>query len=240
MKQTYFNWSSGKDSALALYRLLQNKDYYITTLVTTVNTDTNRVSMHGLRNELLDMQLKALGFPHQKIELSGNVSMQSYDNIMRKAMEKLALENDFAAFGDIFLEDLKTYREERLAEKSIKGIFPLWKNNTHDLIEEFLSLGFKAITVCVNAKLLDKSFVGRELNRSFFDDLPKEVDPCGEHGEYHSFVYDGPIFKAPVNFKIGEKVYKKYESVNNQDDDCFSNDNQDWDTGFWYCDLIPD
>jgi len=239
MKKAYFNWSSGKDSALALYKIFQNKEYHITRLVTTINTDHHRVSMHGLRSGLLELQAASIGLLLHKIELKGNVSMSSYDAIMKKEMSELQRDNEYAVFGDIFLEDLKKYRENRLAEVNLKAVFPLWKKDTKKLLHEFITLGFKAITVCVNAKYLDKSFVGRVIDTAFINDLPENVDLCGEHGEFHTFVYDGPIFKYPIPFQIGEKIYRTYTPVENDDDNCFSNDTTNWDTRFWYCDLLP-
>lgn len=252
MKKAYFNWSTGKDSALALYKILQEKEYEIGTLLTNVNGEFGRVSMHGLREELLDAQAKQLGLPLQKIHFPGDVTMSLYDKIMKEAMEKILEENyEYAVFGDIYLEDLKAYRDTKLQEVGLQGVYPLWKKDTKALLSEFISLGFKAITVCVNAKLLDKSFVGRVLDEQFIQDLPDNIDVCGENGEFHTFVYDGPIFANPVNFEIGEKVLKTYTA--NQEDsedncanyskdkneDCYKDKQQSWDTGFWYCDLLP-
>lgn len=238
--KTYFNWSSGKDSAMALYELLLDKNYSIDTLVTTVNKDFNRVSMHGLREELLDSQVKNIGLPLKKLKLSGTVSMASYDKAMKTFTSQLAEEGfTHSAFGDIFLEDLKKYRESKLKEVGIQAIFPLWQINTKQLMQEFIDKGYKAITVCVNAKLLDKSFVGREVDASFLNDLPEQVDPCGENGEFHTFVYDGPIFNSPVPFKKGEIILKSYAPTSPDDDDCYTHSTQSWDTSFWYCDLIP-
>jgi uncharacterized protein (TIGR00290 family) len=131
-------------------------------------------------------------------------------------------------FGDIFLEDLKTYREQQLKPAGIKAHFPLWKRPTSEIIKEFIDLGFKAKVVSINANLLDKSFAGRELDQSFINDLPKGVDVCGENGEFHSFVYDGPIFKKPIPLSVGEIVKKEYKS----------DENSEWDTAFWYADLV--
>lgn len=241
MHKTYFNWSSGKDSALALYKMQQFKTYKVDRLVTSVNSTFNRVSMHGLRLPLLEAQAKAIGLPLQTIKLNADVSMSSYNEVMKTTMQGLITEGyTHAVFGDIFLEDLKKYREDKLKEVGVKGVFPLWKQDTKVLLKELVQLGFKAITVCVNAKLLDESFVGREVNESFFNDLPESVDPCGENGEFHTFVYDGPIFKNPVSFTIGEKVQKGYTPTTNKDDNCFKKDEDTtWDTSFWYCDLLP-
>ncbi|RXG23823.1 Dph6-related ATP pyrophosphatase [Leeuwenhoekiella aequorea] len=240
MKQAYFNWSSGKDSTLALYEILKQQEYTITKLVTTLNSDVDRVSMHGLRETLLDLQAESLGLTLEKVFLSGNVSMAEYSKILGATTEALAAKgNTHSIFGDIFLEDLKAYREEQLDRVGIKAIFPLWKRNTLELIHSFIDQGFKAITVCVNAKHLDKSFVGRVIDKQFIKDLPAGVDPCGENGEFHTFVYDGPIFKTPIDFSIGEKVLRGYEPSECDDDNCFSDNQKSWDTKFWFCDLIP-
>lgn len=239
MTKAYFNWSTGKDSSLALYHILKNKEYNVTQLVTTVNKDYKRVSMHGLREALLDAQAERLQLPLQKIYFPAEVSMSSYDATMKEATQKLVA-NGFrhGIFGDIFLEDLRKYREEKLQEVGITGVFPLWKKDTKALLKELLALGFKAITVCVNAKLLDESFVGRILDENFINDLPSTVDPCGENGEFHTFVFDGPIFSSPIDFTIGEKVLKTYTSSKKDEDTCGTDDSA-WDTAFWYCDLIP-
>ncbi|MBQ4819362.1 diphthine--ammonia ligase [Aquimarina sp. MMG016] len=240
MHKTYFNWSSGKDSALALYHIFKNSDYQISTLVTTVNSDYGRVSMHGLREKLLDQQVRSINLPITKIQLPAQVSMASYNEVMLKKVSYLKEQGyTHCVFGDIFLEDLKEYREKQLQNVGIQGVFPLWRKNTKDLLLEFIKLGFKAITVCVNAKYLDKSFCGRLLDESFLKDLPSDVDPCGENGEFHTFVFDGPIFKEPIQFEIGEKVRRSYEPSKDEDDNCFADQDVSWDTSFWYCDLIP-
>lgn len=238
MKKAYLNWSSGKDAALALFKIQQSKVYNIDKLVTTVNQSFDRVSMHGLRTELLEEQAKALGLPLQTILLSKDVSMEIYSSKMKIAMEDLINKGyAYGVFGDVFLKDLRAYREDKLKEVGIKGVFPLWGKNTRILLEEFLAHGFKAITVCVNAKLLDSSFCGRIIDKEFIADLPDGVDPCGENGEFHTFVYDGPNFKKPVDFTIGEKVLRNYKSSKN-DDDCYKKNEVSWDTSFWYCDLL--
>ena len=230
MKQAYFNWSTGKDSALALYKILQHKEYAIGTLVTTVNQKFNRVSMHGVSEKLLEQQAKEIELPLVKIYFPEEVSMESYNTIMKSNLTDIINDKDYkySIFGDIFLEDLKAFRETKLAELSLKGVFSLWKLDTIKIIEEFIDLGFKAITVSVNANLLDKSFVGRIIDESFINDLPDNVDVCGENGEFHTFVFDGPIFKNPIPFEIGEKVLKTYSSEKSAT----------WDSKFWYCNLI--
>lgn len=238
MKKAYLNWSSGKDSAFALYKIQQEKEYRVEKLVTTVNSEMNRISMHGVRNELLAAQVKSLQLPLQSILLQGNVSMSSYNDVMKTATGILVKEGfTHSIFGDIFLEDLRTYRERQMEEIGISPVFPLWKKNTTELIEDFLDAGFKAIIVCTNAKVLDSSFCGRILNEDFLSDLPSSVDPCGENGEFHTFVFDGPNFSQPVNFEIGEVVEKFYTSEEEDDEICFKDKKQPWDTAFHFCDL---
>ncbi|QTE23623.1 diphthine--ammonia ligase [Polaribacter cellanae] len=244
MKKTYFNWSSGKDAALALYKMQQNPDYDVSLLVTTVNEDYKRVSMHGLRKELLEKQIVSLELPLQTISFPANVTMDSYSKTMKIAMDSLIeKEYEYAVFGDIFLEDLKEYRDSKLKEVGMKGIYPLWKKDTKEVIAEFLELGFKAITVCVNSKMLGEEFVGRIIDEQFIKDLPENVDVCGENGEFHTFVFDGPNFSKPVDFTIGEKTLRSYTLHSNDDDNCYQSkdkeEEKNYDTSFWYCDLIP-
>lgn len=242
MKKAYFNWSSGKDSALALYKVLQAKEFSVNKLVTTINSDFNRVSMHGLRKELLFAQVNSLQIPLETIAFSKDVTMEVYTKTMETAMSTLVKENyTHAIFGDIFLEDLKAYRDNNLAKVGIKGVYPIWKQNTKELLKEFLDLGFKAITVCVNAKLLGKEFVGRIIDEQFIKDLPDNVDVCGENGEFHTFVFDGPLFNHPIDFTIGEKVLKSSTLDKEESENCYKTTNQDtktFDTSFWYCDLL--
>jgi len=238
MKKTYFNWSSGKDSALALYKMQQDKGVAIDLLITNVNEEFERVSMHGLHESLLDKQAESIGIPLQKNYFPASVTMEVYNELMQEKMESLVAQNyTHAVFGDIFLEDLKKYRETKLAEVGIKGVFPLWKTDTKKVLQEFLTLGFKAITVCVNAKLLGAEFVGRVIDQKFIDDLPDNVDICGENGEFHTFVFDGPLFKFPIDFEIGEKVLKSYTLHDDDDENCHQPKNTNYDTSFWYCDL---
>jgi len=237
--KTYFNWSSGKDSALALYYLLQDKNYSIEHLLTSVNSLHNRVSMHGLRRELLEQQVRSLGITGSTIELPEQPSMEEYESVMRDAVMKLHRKGfKYAGFGDIFLEDLRKYREEQLDKLNIRAVFPIWKRNTRDLLDEFFNLGFKAVVVCVKADLLEASFAGRMIDRSFIDDLPKGVDPCGENGEFHTFCFDGPVFKSAVPFVVGEKVYREYNATGS-DQDKSEKEKLKEKMGFWFCDILP-
>ncbi|MBW8524686.1 diphthine--ammonia ligase [Chryseobacterium chendengshani] len=228
-----FNWSSGKDSALALYKIVKENKFDITTLLTSINKDYQRISMHGVPVSLLEKQAESLGFPLIKMELPKEPSMEEYQQIMSETMSKIKSYGiTYAIFGDIFLEDLRKYREDQLKTIGMKAVFPLWKRNTSELINEFLDLGFKTIITCVNETYLDESFAGRIIDNDLIKDLPKNVDPCGENGEFHTFTFDGPIFKNPIKFEIGDNVKKTYpkpKSGDNQDDGEYV---------FWFCDLV--
>jgi len=233
--KTYFNWSSGKDSAYALYLLQQDTSYEITELVTSINAHYNRVSMHGLRRELLLAQTTAIDIRARLVELPEMPTMEVYEQKMLKTVLDLKKEGcTHSAFGDIFLEDLRTYREEQLAIHNIQAIFPIWKRDTKQLLGDFLNAGFKTIVVCAQSKHFDQDFVGTIIDENFIDKLPPGVDPCGENGEFHTFCFDGPIFKHPVPFTLGEKVYREYNAPQEDDIIC-KNDPY----GVWYCDLVP-
>ncbi|MFA9189522.1 diphthine--ammonia ligase [Flavobacterium magnesitis] len=242
MKKALFNWSSGKDSALALYKILQNPEFEINCLLTSVNQQFQRISMHGVRVELLEQQAESIGIPLEIMQIPEMPTMEVYEDVMQQTLEKLKNRGiTHSVFGDIFLEDLRKYREDKLATMGFKGVFPIWKIPTHNLIQEFIALGFKTIVVCVNERYLDKSFVGRIIDQQFIDDLPENVDVCGENGEFHTFSFDGPIFSKPIDFEIGEIVYRKYEKPKQDSSNtaCDTNDSTAYDYGFWYCDLIP-
>lgn len=228
-----FNWSSGKDSAFALYKTLKEDQFEIASLLTSINQEFQRISMHGVHVSLLERQAENLGFPLIKIELPKEPSMEEYRKIMSKKMTEVQSQGvTHSIFGDIFLEDLKKYREDQLAEIGMKAVFPLWKNNTTHLIHEFINLGFKTIVTCVNETYLDKSFAGRIIDEDFLKDLPENVDPCGENGEFHTFTFDGPLFKNPIDFEIGEFVKKTYPKPKTDDND------REKEYVFWFCDLI--
>lgn len=227
-----FNWSSGKDSALALYKTLKEEKFDVISLLTSINKEYQRISMHGVHVSLLEKQAESLGFPLIKMELPKEPSMEEYREIMGRTMTEIQSQGvTHSIFGDIFLEDLKKYREEQLQSIGMEAIFPLWKINTTNLIHEFLDLGFKTIVTCVNETYLDKSFAGKMIDESFIKDLPKNVDPCGENGEFHTFTFDGPLFKNPVEFEIGEIVKKTYPKPK-------SDEAETGEYIFWFCDLI--
>ncbi len=247
MKKAVFNWSGGKDSALALYHIQQQKEYQIETLLTSVNDTFDRVSMHGVRSELLIQQAEALNLPLKQLRLPESPTMDVYNTLLTQTNNELkAQEITHSIFGDIFLEDLKIYREKQLEAVGLKARFPLWKRDTKELVHEFLDLGFKTIIVCTKSEVLGKEFVGEIITKDFLKNLPKNVDPCGENGEFHTFVFDGPIFKKPIDYTVGEKVYKTYKAPKNSDDNCFKKEDNCFkedvspkEMGFHFCDLIP-
>ena len=232
------NWSGGKDSSLCLHRIQQDPRYSVDCLLTSVNAAHNRISMHGVRRELLVAQARSIGLPLHTIELPEQPGMQEYEQAMQQQVAALKQEGYASAvFGDIFLEDLKVYREEKLATMEMACVFPLWKISTSRLMQEFLDLGFKAIIVCVNEKYLDRSFCGRLIDADFVRDLPPGVDVCGENGEYHSFVFDGPVFRHAIPFIKGEIVYKRYEAPQTAGNGDSAMD-QPSNYGFYFCDLL--
>jgi uncharacterized protein (TIGR00290 family) len=213
-------WSGGKDSALALYEILNAKSYEVLELLTTVTEDYDRISIHGVRRVLLEQQARSLGFPLEEMLISKGASDEEYGREMLRILTRRLASGVFSVvFGDIFLEDVRKYREQTLMKIGMKGIFPLWKRDTRQLARTFIDLGFKAVITCVDSKSLGKDFVGREFDRQFLADLPFNVDPCGENGEFHSFVYDGPIFSERIFFTKGEIVLRENR--------------------FYYCDLVP-
>lgn len=240
-KIALFNWSSGKDSALALYKILKDPEFEIHCLLTSVSEQFQRVSMHGVRIELLKQQAKSIGLLLEIMQIPEMPTMEAYESVMENTLEKLKKQGlTHSVFGDIFLDDLRKYREDKLAIMGLIGVFPLWKVPTHDLIQEFIVLGFKTIVVCVNERYLDKSFVGRVIDQDFINDLPENVDVCGENGEFHTFTFDGPIFAKPIDFEVGEIVYRKYEKPKTATSNsaCDTDSKDAFEFGFWYCDLI--
>jgi uncharacterized protein (TIGR00290 family) len=215
-----FCWSGGKDSAMALHALGAEPGVRIAGLLTTVTEEYDRISMHGVRRALLEQQAESLGLPLHAVLIPPQCVNATYEARMKDALEQhLARGVRRVAFGDIFLEDLRVYREQNLAKVGMEAVFPIWKRDTRELARELIRLGFRAIAVCIDPRVLDSSFAGRELDESFFSDLPPGVDPCGENGEFHTFVFDGPIFRTPIRFRAGETVHRD---------------------GFYFCDLLPE
>ncbi|WP_316825275.1 diphthine--ammonia ligase [Pedobacter miscanthi] len=233
-----FNWSGGKDSTLALHYALQDPSIEIRYLVTTITEKYNRVSMHGVREDLLIKQAESIGIPLYQIRLGEMPDMESYDNTMKLHLSKFKEEGiTHSIFGDIFLEDLRLYRENKLAEIGLQAIFPLWKKDTTNLIEEFLNLNYKTIIVCTQQNL--KDFCGKVISHALIAQLPAEIDPCGENGEFHTFAFEGPIFKNKIPFTIGEKVFRTYNAPAKTTPDNDSSSSSKALSGFWYIDLLP-
>ena len=192
---------------MALYRILERKEFEVSCLLTTVTDRFHRVSMHGVREELLDLQAQSLGIPLEKIMIPYPCPNQVYEEKMAGVLSAWKLKGvTHVIFGDLFLEDIRKYREEKLSQIEIEPVFPLWLENTATLAKEMLRIGFRAVITCVDPKKLDPSFVGRQFDESFLRDLPAGVDPCGENGEFHTFVYNGPVFKRPIPVNVGELV----------------------------------
>lgn len=204
------SWSGGKDSALALHALQQGAEYEVVALLTSIAERYDRISHHGVRTELLERQAEAVGIPLDKVYLPSSNDLPCNNNVYEQIMQQALLPHQAngiatVAHGDIFLEDLRDYRERNLAKIGMHGLFPLWKQDTAELLQAFVALGFRAYLSCVEA-VLGPDFAGRAIDAAFPGDLPEGVDPCGENGEYHSFVYDGPIFQKPVDVRVGEVV----------------------------------
>ncbi len=224
------NWSSGKDAALAFHLLAQQPQFKVSHLLTTLSLDHERVFMHGVREELLDMQAQRMNLPILKVKLPASLDDPIYKQAMLETMTSLQEQGvSVAAYGDIFLEDLKIYREQQLAQAGMTAIFPLWKKDTRELVHMVEANGIDAIIVCVSDRFLGKEFLGRKINAALLNDLPANVDPCGENGEFHSFVYNAPFFSTPIPLTLGEVVHKTYTSP--------SGDSK-WDTGFYFMDII--
>jgi uncharacterized protein (TIGR00290 family) len=233
-KKAIFCWSGGKDSSLALYKTLQEDQFEIVSLLTTVNEEFKRVSMHGVREELLEEQARQIGIPLTKMYIGKSNTNDAYEKSMEEVLLKFKEQGvEYAIFGDIFLEDLKLYRENNLAKIGMKAHFPLWKKDTTVLIHEFIDLGFKTVVCCTHNDFFDDTTVGRTIDKDFVKQLPSNVDPCGENGEFHTYAYEGPIFKSPIKITNGEKVLKTYQAT------CMKDDKEVMEEkGFWFVDLV--
>ncbi|GAM66155.1 conserved hypothetical protein [Vibrio sp. JCM 19236] len=231
MIKAIFTWSGGKDSALALYKIQQRDDIEVVALLTTLNKEYKRISMHGVREELLDKQAESLGIPLIKMW----VEQDSYDEYEQKMKELLLEQKSLGVtkviYGDIFLEDLREYRDNNLAKVGLEGVYPLWKLNTKEVINKFLSLGFKTTTCCINDQYLGEAHSGALIDKEWIESLPKQVDPCGENGEFHTFCFDGPNFSEPLKLELGEKLYKPL------DEKFIDKSQQPHAKGFWFTDL---
>ena len=212
-------WSGGKDSALALQAVLQDPGLRVEALLTTVTDGYDRISMHGVRCALLEAQARAIGLPLEQVRIPIQASNALYEEAMARVLRRYQARGvSRVVFGDLFLQDIRSYREQQLAALGMHGIFPLWLNDTRKLAHRFIEAGFQAVLVCVDPKQLHPLFCGRQFDWALLADLPASVDPCGERGEFHTFVYDGPIFRTPVELERGAVVERE---------------------GFWFCDLLP-
>ena len=214
-------WSGGKDSALALREVLRDGRYRVAALLTTVTAEYDRISMHGVRRTLLEQQAASLGLPLEQVVISPGATNEQYEGNMGATL--VALRDrvpglDTVVFGDLFLADIRAYRERMLARIGMRALFPLWLRDTRALAHECVRLGYRAVLVCVDADQLAAEFAGREFDAELLRDLPSSVDPCGENGEFHTFAYAGPEFRDPVRHERGPVVLR--------------------DRRFVYCDLV--
>ena len=223
METVLVSWSGGKDCALAMYDALVSGEYQVAGLLTTVTKDRERVDMHDIRCSLIERQAQALGVPWEKVSISSHESNADYESDLVKTLRRYRESGVTSVVcGDIFREDLRAYRTLNLAKLGIKAIFPLWKRDNLPIMYSFISLGFKAIITSINTGRLDDRYIGKAIDLNFMRDFPSSANICGEYGEYHTFVYDGPIFESPIPYTVGD-IYER--------DDNFHH--------FKYCDLIP-
>ena len=231
MVKTVLNWSSGKDAALAFYMLRQERKYEVTTLLTTLNSDAGRIMMHGVREEMLDLQAGRMNLPLKKIMLPASPDDTVYSAAMQTTLDGLKEEGiTCSAFGDIHLEDLRKYRENQLKQVGLEAVFPLWGMGSRELVQLIEETGIEAVIVCVNEKYLGKEFLGRKIGPALLADLPAGVDACGEYGEFHTYVYNAPYFDSPIAWQPGETVHKVYTHENT---------GTAWDKGFFFMDVLP-
>ncbi|HEY0652931.1 MAG TPA: ATP-binding protein [Chryseosolibacter sp.] len=210
-KKISVSWSGGKDSAFALYKILSADEYEVVGLHTVLNAETRRVGMHGVQESLIEAQAASLRLPVEKLFLEPSESHAAYTELIHNFYDRCVAQGIVGImFGDIFLEDLKKFRDEVLQQHELVGIYPLWNVNSSILIHDFINLGFQTMVCSANADLLPKHMVGATIDATFVASLPANADPCGENGEYHSFVYSGPIFHAPINLVKGEVVERVY------------------------------
>jgi len=207
MKRTLLSWSSGKDSAWSLHLLRQENEYDVVGLLTTFNKSANRVAMHAVRRILLEAQAKAAGIPLWGVDLPQPCSNDDYESIMKETC-KAAVQSgiEYIAFGDLFLTDIRAYREKQLENSGLQPIFPVWGMSTPEIARSMIKAGLRAKLTCVDPKRLAPEFVGREFDEQLLSDLPPEIDPCGENGEFHTFVYAGPFFGHNLSVEVGEIV----------------------------------
>jgi uncharacterized protein (TIGR00290 family) len=207
LPKAWLAWSSGKDSAWALHAVRQTREVNVVALLTTINRDYSRVAMHAVRESLVEMQAAAVGLPLVKVPVPAHCKNQDYERSMASAMERARSEGVFyIVFGDLFLEDIRAFREKNLTACGMKAVFPLWRRNTRVLANEMLAGGLSAYITCVDPARLDRAFAGRRFDSKLLAELPREVDPCGENGEFHTFACAGPMLRPPLLISVGEIV----------------------------------
>jgi len=216
---TVLSWSGGKDSALALHELLMDPSIDVRGLLTTITDEYDRVSMHGVRTSLVSAQAAALDIPLSSVRIPPSATNEQYEQAMVEALEALRRDGiEAIAFGDLFLTDVRAYRERLVEKTGLRPVFPLWGKPTDDLARRFVSSGFRAVVVCVDPRQIDVSHCGSDYDDALLEGLPISADPCGERGEFHTFVYDGPMFGEPIATQRGAVVERE---------------------GFVFCDLLP-
>jgi uncharacterized protein (TIGR00290 family) len=209
LEKIVIGWSGGKDSAMALHELRRAGRYDVVAAVTTVSKAYDRICIHGVRRSLLHAQVQALGLPLHEVWLSENTSNEEYQAKMDEALASYKAQGIHRiAFGDLFLEDIKAYRDQNLMRIGMEGVYPVWKRDTRELAQTVISLGYKAVLTCVDTQVLDSSFVGRTFDATLLADFPSKIDPCGENGEFHTFVWDGLMFNHSVPIQLGETVIR--------------------------------
>lgn len=220
LTKSLLSWSGGKDSSMSYYTLRGRKDFEIEGLLTTVTSDYQRISMHGVRRELLRRQAQEMELTLHEVMIPKNATNDIYEESMgRKILQLKEIEGiSTLVFGDLFLEDIRSYRERFFERFDLKCEFPIWGKNTASLAKSFIEYGFRAKVCCVDPKKIPSEFCGREFDVNFLSDLPKSVDPCGENGEFHTFVYGGPIFRENIDVKVGDVVQRD---------------------GFYFADVLP-
>lgn len=205
------SWSGGKDSAFALWKLMNDPRYEVTRLHTTFGEESRRVGMHGIHESLVEQQTKSIGLPLDKIYYPASGNNDEYEKAINTYLDKLKVENiETIAYGDIFLEDLKIYREQQLAKRDFNALFPLWKKDTNEVAEDFIASGFQTFICAADADLIEEKWVGELFSLEFLKNLPEKVDPCGENGEFHTFCFDGSIFQDPIAAIKKQTISKSY------------------------------
>jgi uncharacterized protein (TIGR00290 family) len=234
-KKVTISWSGGKDSAFALYRILISGEYEVVSIHTLFNEENKRVGLHGVHETLIERQAIAMGLKLKKLYLPVTSNHDAYKILMTDFYKECSHQKiEAVVFGDIFLEDLRQFRETMLSDASLDGIFPLWKTDSKMMIDDFLNTGFKTVVCSADQKFFDERSVGKTIDQEFLSSLHPDVDPCGENGEFHTFVYEGPIFNKPVHFQFGDAVLKRYDfQVKNADGTI-----EEKSSAFWFRELI--